>query len=253
MKNSAQNMPTASTPQRMRAWITTGIASVSGFFIVSHAVASACRQGTCGGSIRRRSTSEQRILNTPERVTISLSGSPLQCVSLERSGKNSRFPYSGEMKLYLDNSFLNRLFDDPLIALNKVEGEILLWVIDLIQHQKATLVHSPLIEHENATNPFPDRQAFVAGVMRLATVYQDIDADTEARAATLVAERGVQPVDAAHLAAAEAAQVDYFMTCDYGVIKRYRGTIRVVSPLSLIYDYNHDDKNHHEYILFHPC
>jgi hypothetical protein len=149
------------------------------------------------------------------------------------------------VKLYLDNSFLNRLFDDPLISLNKVEGEVLLWVIDLIQHKKAMLVHSPFIENENSTNPFPDRKSFVAGVMRLATVYQDIDEDTEMRAATLREEMGVHPVDALHLAAAEAAQVDYFITCDYAVIKRYQGGIKVVSPLSFIYDYKHDDKNHH--------
>ena len=164
---------------------------------------------------------------------------------LARSGKNCWFPYSGEVKLYLDNSFLNRFFDDPLISLNKVEGEVLLWVIDLIQHEKAMLVHSPIIENENSTNPFPDRKSFVAGVMRLATVYQDIDDGIEARAATLVEEMHVQPVDAAHLAAAEAAQVDYFITCDYAVIKRYQGGIKVVSPLSFIYDYQHDDKNHH--------
>jgi PIN domain len=150
------------------------------------------------------------------------------------------------VKLYLDNSFLNRLFDDPLISSNNVEGEVLLWVIDLIQQKKATLVHSPFVEHENSTNPFPDRKSFVAGVMRLAIVYQDIDEDTEARAGVLVEEMRVSPVDALHLAAAEAAQVDYFITCDYAVIKRYQGDIRVVSPLSFIHEYKHDDKDHHK-------
>jgi predicted nucleic acid-binding protein len=161
-------------------------------------------------------------------------------VPLKRSGQNSPLVYTGEVKLYLDNSFLNRLFDDPLIRSNKLEGETLLWVIDLIQQRKVTLVHSPFVEHENATNPFPERKSFVSGVMRLATLYQDIDEETETRAATLVEEMGVQPVDALHIAAAEAAQVDYFITCDYAVIKRYRGNIRVVSPLSFIHDY----KNH---------
>jgi predicted nucleic acid-binding protein len=198
-----------------------------------------------GGSIRRhRSTSGTRISNM-ECHDI-LSGSPLQCVPLARSGKNCCFSYSGEVKLYLDNSFLNRLFDDPLISLNKVEGEVLLWVIDLIQQKKATLIHSPFVENENFTNPFPDRKSFVAGVMRLATEYQEIDENTEARAVTLMTEMRMDPVDALHLAAAEAAQVDYFITCDYAVIKRYQGDIRVVSPLSFIYDYNHDNKNHHE-------
>jgi predicted nucleic acid-binding protein len=72
-----------------------------------------------------------------------------------------------------------------------------------------------------------------------------LNEDTEARAATLMEEMHVQPVDALHLAAAEAAQVDYFITCDYAVIKRYQGDITVVSPLSFIHEYKHDDKNHH--------
>jgi len=29
------------------------------------------------------------------------------------------------MKLYLDNSFLNRPFDDPLVGMNKDEGSVL--------------------------------------------------------------------------------------------------------------------------------
>jgi hypothetical protein len=161
---------------------------------------------------------------------------------LARSGQTCWFLYSGEVKLYLDHSFLNRLFDDPLIPSNKLEGEVLLWVIDLIQQKKATLVHSPFVEHENSTNPFPDRKSFVVGVMRLASLYQDIDEGTEVRAATLVEEMHVPPVDALHIAAAEAAQVDYLITCDYAVIKRYRGDIKVMSPLSFIHDY----KNSHQ-------
>ena len=160
---------------------------------------------------------------------------------LKPSGQNPLLVYTGEVKLYLDNSFLNRLFDDPLITPNKLEGEVLLWVIDLVQQKKATLVHSALVEHENSTNPFPDRRSFVTGVMRLATLYQDIDEAIEARAATLVEEMHVPPVDALHIAAAEAGQVDYFITCDYAVIKRYQGNLAVVSPLSFIHDY----KNHH--------
>jgi hypothetical protein len=46
---------------------------------------------------------------------------------------------------------------------------------------------------------------------------------------------------AVHLASAEAAQVDFFITCDYTVSKRYRGTLHIITPLQFQQHY----ENHH--------
>jgi len=43
------------------------------------------------------------------------------------------------------------------------------------------------------------------------------------RASELQEQQGVKSIDALHLASAESGQVDFFLTCDDSVIKRYRG------------------------------
>jgi len=37
-----------------------------------------------------------------------------------------------------------------------------------------------------------------------------------------------------HLATAKFANVDYFLTCDMGIIKKYQGKIMVINPVDFI-------------------
>ena len=59
----------------------------------------------------------------------------------------------------------------------------------------------------------------------------------EMRARNLLTYR-VKPMDALHLACAEAASVRYFCTCDDRLLKRAKGIadlrVNVVSPLELV-------------------
>ena len=65
------------------------------------------------------------------------------------------------MKLYLDNSFLNRPFDNPNVVQNRLEAEILFLILRLVRERKVILVNSAMIEYENSLNPFPERKAFI--------------------------------------------------------------------------------------------
>ena len=149
--------------------------------------------------------------------------------------------YTGWMKLYLDNSFLNRPFDDPLAGMNSNEGAVLFEIIRLAKEGKVQLVSSAMIEIENAANAIAARKSFVDSVMHLAATYQQFTDNIVSRAQMIVQEDRLQPLDAVHLASAEAAQVDFFLTCDYTVLKRYRGTLRIVAPLEFQQHY----ENHH--------
>jgi predicted nucleic acid-binding protein len=133
------------------------------------------------------------------------------------------------VKLYLDNSFLNRPFDDSSIGLNKFESGVLLLIIQLVD--------SAVIRYENSLNPFPEKKSFVAKVMRLA--FENIDYNKEIRKRATVLERNynLKPYDARHIASAEAAKVDFFITCDYTLPKKYEGNIAVVTPLTFIDTY----------------
>jgi predicted nucleic acid-binding protein len=145
------------------------------------------------------------------------------------------------MKLYLDNSFLNRPFDDPLAGMNSKEGAVLYDIIRLTKEGKVQLVNSTIVEVENTANEIAARKTFVASVMHLSASYQKLNDSIVDRAEKIVREYQLQPLDAVHLATAEAAQVDFFITCDYTVLKHYRGTLHIVTPLQFQQHY----ENHH--------
>ena len=145
------------------------------------------------------------------------------------------------MELYLDNSFLNRPFDDPLVGMNNNEGSVLFDIIRLAKEGKLQLVRSAMIGFENAANDIAARKSFVESVMHLAATYQNLNDSIVRRAQTIVQQYHLQPLDAAHIASAEAAQVDFFITCDYTVLKRYQGTLHIITPLQF---WQHYENNH---------
>jgi len=104
-------------------------------------------------------------------------------------------------------------------------------IIRLAKEGRVSLVRSAMIEVENAVNDIAARKSFVASVMHLAASYQNFNDSIVHRAQTIVQDYRLQPLDAVHIASAEAAQVDFFITCDYTVLKRYHGTLHIVTPL----------------------
>ena len=160
---------------------------------------------------------------------------------LAHSGQNGCVAYTGEVKLYLDNSFLNRFFDDPALGANKLEREILLRVLDKAHTGDIQLVNSSVIGFENARNPFPQRKQFVEQVMKAAPMFQSYTEDAARRAEELVDVCKLSLYDARHIAVAETAQVDFFLTCDYDLVKKYQGTLNVMTPTTFA---NHYDQHH---------
>ena len=148
------------------------------------------------------------------------------------------------MKLYLDNSFLNRFFDDPALGANKLERDILLRVLDQVHTGDIQLVNSSVIAFENARNPFSQRKQFVEQVMKSAPIFQSYTETAHERAEQLVSERKFSLYDARHIAVAETAQVDFFLTCDYDLVKKYQGNMNVVTPATFANNYEQHDKKH---------
>lgn len=149
------------------------------------------------------------------------------------------------MKLYLDNSFLNRPFDDPAIKLNGLEAEILFWIIEMVVQHKLDLVHSAIIAYENSLNPSTERKLFVEEIMRLSTIYQNLDDAIRQRASQVQEETGITSIDALHIAAAESSQADVFISCDYSLLKKYKqenGIIAAAQPLTFIQQYYENNR-----------
>jgi hypothetical protein len=141
------------------------------------------------------------------------------------------------MLLYLDMCALQRLHDDPSSIRVRLEAVAVLGLLDYCRTGGAALASSDALVYEASRNPHPVRRAHAEAILEEATVYQALTATVEARADALVAA-GLQPLDALHLASAEAVGVDYFCTCDHQLLRRGSALalppLRVVEPILLI-------------------
>lgn len=146
------------------------------------------------------------------------------------------------MLLYLDNSFLNRPFDNSDIGTNKLEAEVLSLIIKLANKNKIKIVSSSVIEYENSLNPNVEREAFVKEILKEAKDFQNIDENIKKQAENLIKRTRISAVDALHLACAETAKADIFITCDYDIINRYKGEMKVINPLEFIKHYEYSNR-----------
>lgn len=141
------------------------------------------------------------------------------------------------VKLYLDTCSIQR----PLDTLNqtrlRLEAEAILGVLTQVKDGTVELISSTVLELEVQRNPLAVRREHGEQVLAQATAIVIVDTSIEQRS-TYFVQMGVKVMDALHLAAAEAAQADYFCTCDDRFLrkaKRISGLqTSVVSPLELI-------------------
>jgi predicted nucleic acid-binding protein len=137
------------------------------------------------------------------------------------------------MKIYLDTSVFNRPFDDQTQPRIILETQALRTILQLIEIGEMQLVNSSVLEYENSRNTNPIRQTWVRQCLKRSKHYQKLQHGIIDRAKTLEKE-GVKPVDALHVAAAEQAQCDVFLTCDDRLLRRYSGSVKAMNPVTFI-------------------
>jgi predicted nucleic acid-binding protein len=141
------------------------------------------------------------------------------------------------MKVYLDTCSLQRPLDSKTQIRIVLEAEAILGVIGLCEKGDIELVSSEVLMFETNQNPNPVRREFGREVLAKAGVFVSLDNQIEQRAKTF-GEIGIKPLDALHLASAEAVEADYFCTCDDRFLKKARTVAdlqtKVVSPVELI-------------------
>jgi len=141
------------------------------------------------------------------------------------------------MKIYLDTCSLQRPLDSKTQIRIVLEAEAVLSILAQCEAGKLTLVASDALAFETERNPNLARREYAFGALDKAQKWIPLDMTIESQARTLHTQ-GIQPLDALHLASAEAAEVDYFCTCDDKLLKNARRSkavhITVVSPLELI-------------------
>ena len=137
------------------------------------------------------------------------------------------------VKIYLDNSVLNRPYDDQRQPRIWLETLCFVLLLQMVENGEAELIRSTFHHLENMENPAHERRAWVDACLNLAKHFARANNLMEKRALELSTD-GLKPLDAAHLAAGESASADYFVTCDDRLIRKYRGSMRALTPSELI-------------------
>jgi predicted nucleic acid-binding protein len=91
----------------------------------------------------------------------------------------------------------------------------------MVERGKAELISSSVLVYETLMNPFIHRREYVASYLRMASVFVATNAVLLERARE-IERRGIAPLDALHLASAEQAKAEWFITCDDRILRRGR-------------------------------
>ncbi|OWV14884.1 hypothetical protein SAMN05720766_1158 [Fibrobacter sp. UWH9] len=142
-----------------------------------------------------------------------------------------------ETKIYLDNCCYNRPYDNQSQIRVALESQAKLHVQSQIKEGNLSLVTSFVLEFENLKNPHLDRQCSIADFFKYSKEYIDIGKRTliEHAAAEIVAT-GVKFMDACHVACAELAKCDYFLTTDKRLLKYKSSTMKLVNPIDFLFE-----------------
>ena len=141
------------------------------------------------------------------------------------------------MKIYLDTCSVQRPLDNKGELRVLVESEAILGLLAWCESGGAELLSSEALVFEIERNPNLTRQEYALETLARAKSFVVLTPPVEERARELGA-LGFKPLDALHLASAEAGHADYLCTCDDRFLKRAKaiehlGT-KVVSPIELI-------------------
>ena len=142
------------------------------------------------------------------------------------------------MKIYLDVCCLNRPFDDQTQDRIHLESEAILTILKYIEKKQWTMINSETILYEINKIPDPERRIKVQLTLSDAHDYIQISEPILERAKQ-IQQFGVRSYDALHIACAEAAEADVFLTTDDKLLNRMRQFIdkikvKVDNPLNWI-------------------
>ena len=145
------------------------------------------------------------------------------------------------MRVYLDTSVYNRLYDDQSQARIYLETQAVLIILNLIESRQIESVNSSVLIYETKKNPFPIKRQAIELYLKKATLKQTVSETIRQRAKQLETE-GIKPIDALHVASFEASNSDYFITCDKRLLNRCQGlAIPAINPIDFIEELDNEN------------
>ncbi len=123
------------------------------------------------------------------------------------------------MKVYFDVCCLNRPFDDQNQDRIRLEAEAVLSVLKHVDEGKWKLVSSDTVIYEINKTTDEERRDRLLSINNRAQIYVTVD-ETVFNRGSIIQEMGFTTHDAMHIACAESAQVDIFLSTDKKLTKR---------------------------------
>jgi predicted nucleic acid-binding protein len=149
------------------------------------------------------------------------------------------------MRLYLDMCALKRPFDDQEQERVASDTRAVFAIEARIEHGLDELVWSTALTLENDADPDPEARLEVAKYARRAKSSHTLTPGIESRLRAL-ATGGLRPLDATHVAFAEAAACNVLITCDDRLIRRAEragSLIRVMNPIEYLREVGHGEQS----------
>ena len=100
-----------------------------------------------------------------------------------------------------------------------IESHAVVAIMALINGSQIHSINSFVLDYENRKNPRPDNRAFIESLLAESSEFVPPSASIIQRAFELE-KKGIMSMDALHVACAEEAKADYFVSCDDVLVKR---------------------------------
>ena len=138
------------------------------------------------------------------------------------------------MRIYLDTCCLQRPLDDQTQPRIRVETEAVFAILASVQAGSVTLLTSEVLEFEISRIPDEQRRREAAAILTLASERLTLSESTEVLAESF-AQAGLSSIDALHVALADTANANYFVTSDDKLLRRAKALQGLnVLPISIL-------------------
>jgi predicted nucleic acid-binding protein len=143
--------------------------------------------------------------------------------------------------LYPDMNVYKRPFDDQRQMRIRLDTVAITMVFALIESRHLSARWSFVLDYENGRDPVLERKEFVQHLARCCESIIEPNEAIRELAEGLSDVYQIRGRDALHLASAELASCNYFVTCDDRLVRRGQQlrekgvlTVRVVNPVDLL-------------------
>ena len=137
------------------------------------------------------------------------------------------------MKIYLDNCCFNRVFDDRSYPVIYLERNSVMLILELAENNRLEIVGSDMLKKEISDTPDCFRRERLKLMYSLCSSEIKVTEAIVDRALEIRNNSNIRTKDSIHLACAEKAEVDVFLTTDRKFMNnanRIPAKVKVMNP-----------------------